>query len=308
MLKVKFYEKSEIQDTLLKFAVISAKYNGKWIFCRHKKRSTWEIPGGHREAGESTDETAKRELYEETGATEFDLKEVCVYGVHQDGEITYGMLYFAEVTALGLLPPEMEIGQIKLWDHLPAELTYPAIQPYLFERVQGLLNLQSNPNELWDIYDENRQLTNRKHRRGDFLKKGEYHLVVHVWLQNHKGEYLLTKRTPNKGYPNMWECTGGSALAGETSLSAAIREVKEETGLNVAPQKGRRVLSLKQEDCFTDVWLFQQDFNIQDVVFQPNETCGAMFASKEDILNMKENGILVPISYLSELFEREEQL
>lgn len=122
--------------------MIAAKYQGKWIFSRHKKRSTWEIPGGHREPGECTYETAKRELHEETGATEFDLKEICVYGVENGEEITYGMLCFAEVTTLGLLPPEMEIGQIKLFDGLPSELTYPAIQPHLFEHIQEWLRLQ----------------------------------------------------------------------------------------------------------------------------------------------------------------------
>lgn len=148
MMTVTFFPKDEIADEKLKFSVIAAKYQGKWIFARHKKRSTWEIPGGHREPGESAYETAKRELYEETGATEFDLKEVCVYGVEKDGEITYGMLCFAEVTALGLLPPEMEIGQIELFAHLPSELTYPAIQSYLFTHIQEWLNQQSNCVEL----------------------------------------------------------------------------------------------------------------------------------------------------------------
>lgn len=144
MIKVNFWPKDQIADEKLKFSVITAKYQGKWIFSRHKKRITWEIPGGHREYGESTYETAKRELYEETGATEFDLKEVCVYSVDKNGEITYGMLCFANVTALGVLPPETEIGQIELCDHLPSELTYPEIQPYLFEYIQEWLNLQIN--------------------------------------------------------------------------------------------------------------------------------------------------------------------
>ncbi len=148
MLTVRFYEKTEVSDELLKFSVIAAKHEGRWIFCRHKKRSTWEIPGGHREPGESTFETAKRELHEETGAVDFDLSEVCIYGVDGGNEITYGMLYFAEVRTIGLLPPEMEIGEITFLNHMPKDLTYPAIQPYLFEHIQEWLNLQSRPNEL----------------------------------------------------------------------------------------------------------------------------------------------------------------
>lgn len=308
MVAVKFFNQSEIEDRLLKFAVVAARYNGEWIFCRHKERATWEIPGGHREPAENIIETAKRELHEETGATEFDLKEVCVYGVDRDGDLSYGLLCFAEVEKLGELPPEMEIGQIDFFNHLPQELTYPAIQPFLFEHIQRWLNLQSSSDELWDIYDENRNFTGRTHRRGNPMAKGDYHLVVHVWLQNQNGEYLLTKRTPNKGFPNMWGCTGGSALAGDSSLSAALRELKEETGLIVSPENGRCILSYKRDDNFADIWLFRQNFDIKDVVFQPNETCGAMYAAKDTILQMNKEGLLVPFPYLDDLFAKAEQI
>ena len=79
MIKVRFYEKAD--DSRLKFAVIITKHDGKWVFCKHRERETYEVPGGHREAGETIDETARRELYEETGATDFDLFPVCVYSV-----------------------------------------------------------------------------------------------------------------------------------------------------------------------------------------------------------------------------------
>ncbi len=71
MLEVKFYEKAE--DSLLKFAVILSKADGKWVFCKHKDRQTWEVPGGHREAGETIYDAAIRELIEETGAVDFEL-------------------------------------------------------------------------------------------------------------------------------------------------------------------------------------------------------------------------------------------
>ena len=79
MLEVKFYD--TVDDSLLKFAVIISQSNGKWVFCKHKERDTYEVPGGHREAGENILETAKRELQEETGAIKFDIKPVCVYSV-----------------------------------------------------------------------------------------------------------------------------------------------------------------------------------------------------------------------------------
>lgn len=139
MLEVKFFAEAEVEDSLLKFAVIAARYGDKWLFCRHKLRGTWEIPGGHREAGEGIDDTAQRELYEESGAVEFDLQRVTVYSVCSDDGISYGMLYFADVRTLGELPPEMEIGEIIQTDALPENLTYPLIQPALYEKTLEFL-------------------------------------------------------------------------------------------------------------------------------------------------------------------------
>jgi len=170
--------------------------------------------------------------------------------------------------------------------------------------VQEWLNLQSNADELWDVYDENRNLTGRLHRRGDPMPKGDYHLSVHIWMLNNEGKFLLTKRTANKGFPLMWESTGGSALAGDDSLSAAIREVKEETGLMLDPQKGQCLISGRGKDAFFDVWLFRQDFNLEDVVFLEGETCGAMYASVDEIRKMAKDGTMVPYGYLEELLSK----
>lgn len=86
MLEVNFYD--QVADNLLKFAVIIAKTEGKWVFCKHKERDTYEIPGGHRELGETIMDNAKRELMEETGATEFHIKPICVYSVKGKTSIT----------------------------------------------------------------------------------------------------------------------------------------------------------------------------------------------------------------------------
>ena len=79
MIEVNFYD--EVDDSLLEFAVIISKSNGKWVFCKHKERDTFEVPGGHRETGEKIEDTAVRELKEETGAVDFNIKPVCVYSV-----------------------------------------------------------------------------------------------------------------------------------------------------------------------------------------------------------------------------------
>ncbi len=144
MITVNTYLSEQIPDEKLAFAVIAAQYSGQWVFCRHKKRTTWEIPGGHREAGETVDECARRELYEETGAVSYDLKPVCVYSASDGKGIGYGMLYYAEIAEFGELPSNFEIGEICLCDLLPRELTYPEIQGYLFEWVRAWLSDQNN--------------------------------------------------------------------------------------------------------------------------------------------------------------------
>ncbi|MDE6591465.1 MAG: NUDIX domain-containing protein [Oscillospiraceae bacterium] len=132
-MKVNFYDTAD--DTLLKFAVIISKHNNKWIFCKHRKRDTLEIPGGHRETGESIDETARRELYEETGAVRFELTPVCIYSViSDDGEETFGMFYFANITEFER-ELHSEIEKIYLLDDLPDKWTYPLIQPKLIDEA-----------------------------------------------------------------------------------------------------------------------------------------------------------------------------
>lgn len=132
MIHVRFCDSAE--DSLLKFAVIVSKHNGKWVFCKHKQRQTYECPGGHREKDERIDDTAQREPWEETGAAQFDIRSVCVYSVEKDGEETFGMLYAADIFAFGPLPA-MEIEKVELFENLPDQWTYPQIQPLLLQKA-----------------------------------------------------------------------------------------------------------------------------------------------------------------------------
>ena len=138
-----FYD--TVDDALLTFAVIISKSNGKWVLCKHKKRDTYEVPGGRREPGENILETAKRELQEETGATKFSIKPLCVYSVTDNnndnkiGEETFGLLCCAEIMEFSdELDSEME--KVLIVDELPNNWTYPLIQPKLIEKYLQIEN------------------------------------------------------------------------------------------------------------------------------------------------------------------------
>lgn len=137
MTEIKFYE--SVEDELLKFAVIIAKSQDKYVFCKHKARDTWEIPGGHREPGESILDAARRELYEETGALGFEIEPVCVYSVtapdNFNGQESFGMLYFADIKDFET-ELHSEIEKITLTSELPERWTYPNIQPALIKEAE----------------------------------------------------------------------------------------------------------------------------------------------------------------------------
>ena len=99
--------------------------------------------------------------------------------------------------------------------------------------------------EIWDLYNEKRELIGKDHVRGEQLPIDGYHLVVHVWIRNSKGEYLISQRAANRPtYPLMWECVGGSVVKGEDSLLGAIREAKEEVGVDLEPGKGKVLFTI----------------------------------------------------------------
>ncbi len=140
MTEVDFYDPLFEPDARLTYSVIAAKFQKKWIYVRHQKRSTLEIAGGHIENGETSDEAARRELMEETGALKFDIICVATYSVIKDGQKGYGRLYIADVYELGPIPDISEIAEVVFLDHLPENLTHPDIQPCLFQRIQEYLD------------------------------------------------------------------------------------------------------------------------------------------------------------------------
>lgn len=113
------------------FVVVFARRQGQWLFSRHRDRLTWETQGGHVEPGETPDEAAARELFEESGATGFTLRRLCDYWAGSRTGSGVGAVYLAEVTQLGELPPS-EMAEVRAFDDLPSAVTYPDITPVLF--------------------------------------------------------------------------------------------------------------------------------------------------------------------------------
>ncbi len=155
--------------------------------------------------------------------------------------------------------------------------------------------------ELWDLYNEKRELTGRDHVRGEEIPAGFYHLVVHVWIRNGKGEYLISQRSADRPtFPLMWECVGGSVLKGESSLEGALRETKEEVGLSLSPENGRLVQSVvrrtvdgvKYND-IKDVWLFEYDGPILLEQATTREVAQAKWMTKRQIEELFDSGKMV---------------
>ena len=159
--------------------------------------------------------------------------------------------------------------------------------------------------ELWDIYDGNREKTGGTHERGKPMSEGDYHIVIHVWIVNDSGQYLIQKRQPWKeGWPNMWDsAVAGSAVRGDSSRDAAIRETKEELGIDLDMSKGEILFTIKAPNRFDDVWLVRQNVNIEDLKLQYEEVADAKWASEKEIKQMVHDGEFIAFNYLDKVFE-----
>ena len=140
--------------------------------------------------------------------------------------------------------------------------------------------------ELNDIYDKDRNFTGRIHRRGTPWKKGEYGLVVCVWVYDGHGKLLLTRRAPQKSFAGTWENSGGAAKAGENSRQAIVRELFEETGILAEEAEFELLCSGRDKTCHYDFYCLRRQIPIEQVVLQPGETDGAQWVTFEQIHDM----------------------
>lgn len=147
--------------------------------------------------------------------------------------------------------------------------------------------------ELWDLYDEHRKPLGLTHVRGEVVAAGHYHIVSGIWVINSRGEVLLTLRHPDKDdYPNCWENTCGSCVAGETSLQGALRELYEETGIVAEPSAMTLLGTLKETSALVDTYVVVKDVEIADLCMQDGETSEAKWVTWATLLNMIDAGEL----------------
>lgn len=159
--------------------------------------------------------------------------------------------------------------------------------------------------ELWDIYDKCLERTERTHIRGEVLKEEEYHLIVHIFPYNSKGEILIQKRAKTvKTKPGMWAATGGSVVAGETAWEGCKRELKEEIGLIATKENAELFGIQKKGNHFRSIWLVKSDVDIAEVVLQEEEVEDAKWVTPNEVRQMVRENIFWGYEYLERLFER----
>lgn len=156
-----------------------------------------------------------------------------------------------------------------------------------------------------DIYDKDRNLTGRTHRRGTPWRKGEYGLVVCVWVYDGEGKLLLTRRAPEKSFSGTWENSGGAALTGENSLQAITRELSEETGIQAQPEEFQLLCSGRDRNAHYDFYCLRRSSDTR-VTLQPGETDAYQWASFDHIHTMIEQGQICKI--IAKQFLRQEPL
>ena len=139
-----------------------------------------------------------------------------------------------------------------------------------------------------DVYDKERNLTGRVHRRGTHWKRGEYGLVVCVWVYDGNGKILMTRRAPEKSFPGTWENSGGAAKAGETSLQAIARELFEETGIRAAEEEFELIGSDQDKNFFYDFYCLKRQTPLDQIVLLPGETDAVRWVTLEQAHEMIE--------------------
>lgn len=174
---------------------------------------------------------------------------------------------------------------------------------------EGFFLVKGENMELWDVYDQCMQKTGRTHVRGVPLEEGDYHLIVHVYPINSKGEILIQKRADTvKTKPGLWATTGGSVIAGEDFFAGCKRELKEELGLTATEENTRLIAMMQKPNRFRAVWLVRTEAAVSDLSLQKEEVADAKWATPDTIREMVKTGEFWEYDYLDWLFEKIDQV
>jgi 8-oxo-dGTP pyrophosphatase MutT (NUDIX family) len=154
--------------------------------------------------------------------------------------------------------------------------------------------------EIWDLYTADRQPTGKTMIRGEQTPEGLYHLGVHAWVRNSEGKYIISQRSPKKETcPLMWETVAGSVVAGENSLMGVLREVREEIGLDFAPEEAKLVYSQIGDGItsrgIVDIYLFEYDGEIDLSRATTDEVIQSKWMTCDEIAALRDSGKLVTI-------------
>lgn len=165
--------------------------------------------------------------------------------------------------------------------------------------------------EKWDILDENGLPTGKTTIRGkNFLKNGEYHLVVHIWVYSSDGRILIQRRSENKPLmPGEWAATGGAAVSGESSYTAANRELFEELGVCSNKKTLKKAFRIKRRNSLLDVWFLESDIPLEKLRLQKSEVSEAKWVTSDELKQMIEEGLFHNYGreYFAKVFEKIEE-
>lgn len=175
--------------------------------------------------------------------------------------------------------------------HVNSNVTCSIIALLLQNFTQGESSMEN-----WDVYDQHRNKTGKIITRGSEMAPDEFHVVVHVCIFNKQGEMLIQQRQPFKdGWPNLWDVScGGSAITGDTSQQAAARELFEELGITYNFEAIRPQLTINFERGFDDYYTIEHEVNLSELVLQPEEVQAVKWASKDEIIQMMQEGTFIP--------------
>lgn len=299
-------------------------------------KDKWIGVGGHFEYGESPEECLLREVREETGYTLISWRyRGIVTFVYGEDVVEYMSLYTAdgfEGTPIPCDEGELEwvekekISDLELWTGdkiffrlLEEEREFFSLK-LVYDRKDTLLYaaLDGEPMELFDVRDEDGRPSGIVQERGVVHREGLLHSTVHIWIVRRKEsggyEVLLQKRSAQKdSNPGCYDISSaGHVEAGKDYLESALREMKEELGIDALSEDLQEVGFHRgsfeavfhgkpfRDEELSMVYLYRKEVSISELTLQESEVESVRWMDYEECRRNIENGTLENCIYLDE--------